>query len=42
MYCPGTSSQWKSLPARFYYSLVYTSVLFFSLSVKLENLKYHR
>lgn len=33
------SKRWN-LPLRLYYSLVYTSVLFFSLSVKLDNLKY--
>lgn len=30
----------KKILSVFYYSLVYTAVLFFSLSVKLENLKY--
>jgi len=34
--------KWKKLPSRLYYALVYTSVLFFSLSVKLENLQYRR
>ena len=34
------SSKWIVLLQRLYYSLVYTSVLFFSLSVKLDNLKY--
>lgn len=33
------SSKWK-VGQRLYYSLVYTSVLFFSISVKLDNLKY--
>lgn len=34
--------KWKNFLTRLYYSLVYTSILFFSLSVKLENLKYRR
>jgi len=34
--------QWRKLPFRVYYSLVYTSVIFFSLSVKLENMQYRR
>lgn len=34
------SSKWIAYLSRAYYSLVYTSVLFFSISVKLDNLKY--
>jgi uncharacterized protein YjbI with pentapeptide repeats len=30
----------KMILKRFYYSLIYTSILFFSLSVKLDNIKY--